>query len=184
MPTRDEDGNLIGLDAFPIYLRGDDAREYVFPGSIPETELDLTATSEDPEEHDFLPPMENTGSWTLSGDGFKKLMEAIDKVVKSLNSLTVSMIPIGRKSRQYRKVVRWDERNRRRRLRGLPEKPCPYPRIWKTCIIQQKEEYYDRDSYQHPAEVLCENHGPVEALGDAENQTKRARTVPGVHLSD
>lgn len=158
MPTRDEDGNIIGLDGFPIALRGDDAREYILPGSIPETEFDLTATSKDPEEHDCLPPMENTGSWTLSGDGFKKLMEAIDKMVKSINNLTVSMIPIGRKSRHHRKVVRWDERNRRRRLKGLPEKECPYPRIWKACIIERKEEDYDRDPDQHPAEVVREDH--------------------------
>ena len=134
MPPMDEDGNIIGMDAFPIALRGDDAREYILPGSIPEAHLDTTATSEDPEEHDCMPPLEHTGSWTLSGEGFKKLSEMIDEIIQSLDGLTISMSVINRESRLHRKVVRWDERNRRRRLKGLPEKECPYPRIWKTCI--------------------------------------------------
>lgn len=143
MPTRDEDGNLIGLDAFPIALRGDDAREFILPGSIPESKFDLTAASEDPEEHDCLPPMENTGSWTLSGEGFKKLIEVIGGIIHSLDGLIFTMVHIGRDLRHYRKVVRWDERNRRRRLKGLPEKPCPYPRIWKTTI-EWKEDQDDQ----------------------------------------
>ena len=158
MPPMDEDGNIIGIDAFPIALRGDDAREFILPGSIPESKFDLTATSEDPEEHDCLPPMENTGSWTLSGEGFKKLMEVIDEIIHSLDGLTFTMVHIGRKSRHHRKVVRWDERNRRRRLKGLPEKACPYPRIWKACIIERKEEEYDGDPDQHSAEVVREDH--------------------------
>lgn len=139
MPTRDEDGNIIGLDGFPIALRGDDAREFILTGSIPESKFDLAAASEDPEEHDFLPQMENTGSWTLSGEGFRKLIEVIDRAIHSLDGLIFTMVHIGMKSRHNRKVVRWDERNRRRRLKGLPEKACPYPRIWKACIIERKE---------------------------------------------
>ena len=130
MPTWDEDGKIIGLDAFPIALRGDDAHEFI----LQESKFDLTAASEDPEEHDCLPPMENTGSWTLSGEGFKKLVEVIDGIIHSLDGLTFIMVHIGRESRHHRKVVRWDERNRRRRLKGLSEKPCPYPRTWKTTV--------------------------------------------------
>jgi len=136
MPPFDESGGIIDLNV-PCFLRGDDAKEYIFPGSIPT--LGETKAS-DPEEHDCLPPMENTGSWTLSGEGFKKLMEVIDEIIHFLGDLTITMAPIGRKSRHHRKVVRWDERNRRRRLKGLPEKECPYPRIWKACIIERKEE--------------------------------------------
>lgn len=139
MPPKDENGKFINMDAFPIVLRGDDDREFILPGSIPECKLDLTAASEDPEERDCLPPMENTGSWTLSGEGSKKLMEVLDEIIHTLDDLTFTMVHISRKSRHYRKVVRWDERNRRRRLKGLPEKACPYPRIWKTCIFEQKE---------------------------------------------
>ena len=54
MPTRDEDGNIIGLDDFLIALRGDDAREFILPGSIPE----VSELSADPEEDDCLPPLE------------------------------------------------------------------------------------------------------------------------------
>lgn len=158
MPTRDEDGNIIGLDGFSIALWGDDAREFVLPGSIPELKFDLTATSEDPEEHDCLQPMENTGSWTLSGECFKKLMEVRDVFIHSLDDLTFTMVHIAMKSRHHRKVVRWDERNRRRRLKGLPEKACPYPRFWKACIIERKEDGYDGDPDQHSAEVVREDH--------------------------
>ena len=64
----------------------------------------------------------------------------IKEIIHSLDGLTFTMVHIGRKSRHHRKVVRWDERNRRRRLKGLPEKECPYPRIWKACIIERKEK--------------------------------------------
>ena len=140
MPTRDEDGNIIGLDGFPIALRGDDAREFVLPGSIPESKFDLTAASEDPEEHDCLPPLEHLGPWEMSIKGCEKLAEAMRRLVDAVGEIYAAVIPVDRRSRHYRKVVRWDERNRRRRLKGMPEKPCPYPRTWKTCIIMHKEE--------------------------------------------
>ena len=140
MPTFDEEGNIIGMDDYTIALRGDDAREYILPGSIPEAHLDTTATSDDQEEHDCLHPLEHTGSWCLSEKAVNSIIEAMRSITETINGLTISCWPVTKMTRDYRRIVRWDERNRRRRLKGLPEKECPYPRIWKICIIQQKEE--------------------------------------------
>lgn len=142
MPTKDEDGNFIGLDDFPIFLRGDDAREYVFPGSIPE----VSELSTDPEEHDCLPPLEHLGHWEMSIKGCEKLAEAMRRLVDAVGEIYAAVIPVDRRSRHYRKVVRWDERNRRRRLKGLPEKPCPYPRIWKTVVLSHEAGGNDDDA--------------------------------------
>lgn len=58
------------------FHRGDDAKEYIFPGSIPEAKL----IADEAEEHDCLPPLEalNTEPWVLSGRLTEKLMEALD----------------------------------------------------------------------------------------------------------
>lgn len=146
MPTRDEDGNIIGLDGFPIALRGDDAREFILPGSIPESKFDLTAASDDPEEHDCLPPLEHTGSWVLSEKAVQSIIKALQRIIPVANSLNEDFVQLrkfGLSSRNHRKAKRWDEKNRRRRLKGLPEKECPYPRIWKACIIKRLPEADD-----------------------------------------
>ena len=77
MPTHDENGNMIGMDDFPIALRGDDAVEWIVPGS-PMPKVVLT---NDPEEHDCLPPLEapNDVPWTLSDEAAEKLMALIDQ---------------------------------------------------------------------------------------------------------
>ena len=126
MPTKDEDGNIIGLDGFPIFLRDDDAREYVLPGSIPE----VSELSADPEEYDCLPPLEHTGSWVLSANAVQSITEALQKLFPALfHGAAEAFEDLSRlclSPRGYRKAVRWEEKNRRRRLKGLPEKPCPY----------------------------------------------------------
>lgn len=146
MPPMDEDGNIVGIDAFPIALRGDDAREFILPGSIPESKFDLTAASEDPEEHDCLPPLEHTGSWVLSAEDAQKLSEVLGRIVEAVGAIYTAFVQIKRTSRRYRKVVRWDERNRRRRMKGLPEKPCPYPQIWKTVVLSHGAGGNDDDA--------------------------------------
>lgn len=38
-------------------------------------------------------------------------------------------------TREWRKAIRWNERNRRRRLKGLPEKPNPHPRVFSYTYV-------------------------------------------------
>lgn len=133
MPTKDEDGNFIGLDDFPIFLRGDDAREYVLLGSIPE----VSELSADPEEYDCLPPPGHTGSLELLANSVQRLTEALQKLIPApalFHGAVEAFKELGRLAlspRGYRKAVRWEEKNRRRRLKGLPEKPCPY----QDCLL-------------------------------------------------
>lgn len=132
MPTRDEDGNIIGLDAFPIGLRGDDAVEWILPETV---------VISDPEgEHDCLPPLEAPPdmAWTLSDETAKRLMEFIDQeeklaktsIYEYLKKLCDDMGGTVEERdpprRMLRKRIRWNERNRRRRLKGLPVKQNPY----------------------------------------------------------
>jgi len=138
MPTKDEDGNFIGLDDFSIFLYGDDACEYVLPGSIPE----VSELSADPEEHDCLPPLETPPdmAWRLSEETAKRMMEFIDheeKLAKTsiyeylqklCDDMGATVEERDPHRRMLRKRIRWNERNRRRRLKGLPEKQNPYPR--------------------------------------------------------
>ena len=137
MPTRDEDGNIIGLDGFLIALRGDDAREFILPGSIPEAKI---APESDPVKHDCPPPLEAPPEmeWILSDEISKSLIEFFDREEKLARTLlweylqsicggmgaTVEELDPPR--RMLRKRIRWDERNRRRKLKGLQEKGNPY----------------------------------------------------------
>lgn len=118
MPTRDEDGNLIGLDAFPIGLRGDDGVEWIVPG----TPMPETVVTSNPEEHDCLPPLEAPPemTWTLSNRSAKKLC----KMVKRLEN--------GEK-RRIRSARRYKEKLRRAKLKG-----CLYEYVMRT-ITQQFE---------------------------------------------
>ena len=146
MPTKDENSLFpdFNLGETRAIFRGDDAREFVLPGSIPS--ISDLSDGEAPEEHDCLPPLEHTGSWELSAKAVQKLAEVLNQIVHAVGQIYAAFVPIDRASRRYRKVVRWDERNRRRRLKGMPEKPCPYQRIWKTCIVTHEEaEKYHAD---------------------------------------
>lgn len=75
------------------------------------------------QEYDCLPPLEHTGSWVLSANAVQSILQKLfpeeDEAFEELGQLALS-------PRGYRKVVRWEEKNRRRRLKGLPEKHCPY----------------------------------------------------------
>lgn len=147
MPPFDENGGIINLDA-PFFIRGDDAKEYILPGSIPT--LGETCVA-DPEEHDCLPPLDDTATWQLSDNFAKKLLETMDKleamnadsiktvVVQTAHDMTEKLFEAGvlaspihvehnNKTREWRRAIRWNERNRRRRLKGKPEKRNPYPR--------------------------------------------------------
>ena len=133
------------------FHRGDDAKEYILPGSIPEAKFTL----DDAEEHDCLPPLEalTTQGWTLSDRLVEKLMEAIEAcekeneklpktvLIKTVNDFSQELeaegiiqppaiIEHNRNTREWRKAIRWNERNRKRRLKGLPEKPNPHPRAF------------------------------------------------------
>lgn len=145
MPTKDEDGNFFGPDWLPVAMRGDDGKEISIPCSITVLQ-DATAIVEDQEEHDCLPPLEHTGSWELSAKAVQKLADVLNQIVHAVGQIYAAFIPIDRASRRYRKVVRWDERNRRRQLKGLPEKPCPYPRIWKTVVLSHEAGGNDDDA--------------------------------------
>jgi hypothetical protein len=138
MPPFDENGNMIGMDDFPIFLRGDDAVEHVLPSSIPEISAD---DINDPElEHDYLPPLETPldATWTLSEEASKRLLELIDRdealtkmsiheyLQKLSDELGATMEERDPPARKLRKRIRWDERNRRRKLKGLPEKNNPH----------------------------------------------------------
>lgn len=137
MPPMDEDGNIIGMDDLTYALRGDDGKEYILPGSIPEATL---ADGEDPEEHDCLPPLEAPPdmAWTLSDETAKRLMEFfyqeeklektsiyeyLQKLCDEFGGTVEERDP---PRRMLRKRIRWNERNRRRLLKGLPVKQNPY----------------------------------------------------------
>lgn len=66
-------------------------------------------------------------NFVLSANAIQNITEALQKLFptpfnKAFEELELSALS----PRGYRKVVRWEEKNRRRRLKGLPEKPCPY----------------------------------------------------------
>ena len=153
MPPFDENGNMIDLNDFPIALRGDDAVEYIYPGSIPEAHF----TDDSDEEHDCLPPFDTTKAWALTAKFAKKLTEAIEKLSESAKDTTVivqsltdvahemlegkisttpAVIDNTRRTREWRRAIRWNEKNRRRMLKGLPWKRNPYPRVFAfTCMV-------------------------------------------------
>lgn len=137
MPPMDEDGSIIGMDDLPYVLRGDDGKEYILPGSIPEATL---ADGEDPEEHDFLPPLEHPAdvAWFLSEEASKKLLELFEaeerlshcslrqNLQEIADSMGATLEERDPPPRLLRKRIRWDERNRRRELKGLQKKDNPY----------------------------------------------------------
>ena len=101
------------------------------------------------QEHDCLPPLEHTGSLELSANAIQRITEALQilfpapslGVVEAFEELRrLALSPRG-----YRKAVRWDEKNRRRRLKGLPEKPCPYQdRLLQIASSNWREEENDQ----------------------------------------
>ena len=88
MPQFDEDGNIIGIDEFPIALRGDDSVEWIIPWSPPPDVLSLT------------------------GKGCEKLL----RVVKDIRSERVMLLK--KCSRLIRRDHRMRENIRRERLKG------------------------------------------------------------------
>ena len=81
------------------------------------------------QEYDCLSTLEHTGSLVLSEKAVQSIIEALQRIIpvaNSLNEAFAQLRKISLSSRNHRKAKRWDEKNRRRRLKGLPEKPCPY----------------------------------------------------------
>jgi len=150
MPPFDENGNMIGMDDFPIFLRGDDAKEYILPGSISETVL-----TENPDNPDDLPPEAENMLKSITAEfeamigeeTAKTFKEQMDSIVRSFEErFRDCMVQATPPRRFLRKLKRWDERNRRRRLKGLPEKPNPYyGSCWFTFTIPVREVVYDCD---------------------------------------
>lgn len=95
------------------------------------------------QEHDYLPPLEHTGSWELSAKAIKSLTKILQKMFPTVSKAGKAFEELGQlalSQRCYRKAVRWDEKNRRRRLKGLPEKSCPYPNRMKKENGQSKDD--------------------------------------------
>ena len=78
------------------------------------------------QEHDCLPPLEHTSSGVLLADAIQRLTESLQKMFPAPDEAFEELGRLALSPRGYRKTVRWDEKNRRRQLKGLPEKPCPY----------------------------------------------------------
>ena len=73
--------------------------------------------------------LQHTGIWMLSASAVQSITEALQKMFPAVSRADEAFEELGRlclSPRGYRKAVRWEEKNRRRRLKGLPEKPCPY----------------------------------------------------------
>ena len=91
------------------------------------------------QEHDCLPPLEHMGSWVLSANAVQSITEAFRKLFPApFHGAVEAFEELGRLAlspRCYRKAVRWDEKNRRRRLKGLPEKPYPFPVTYKCDLF-------------------------------------------------
>lgn len=113
------------------------------------------------QEHDCLPPMEHTGSWELSANAIQRLAEALQKAFPEpalFHGAVDAFEELGRLAlspRGYRKAVRWDEKNRRRRLKGLPEKPYPYPRILKIYKETKDEGSEEKETAQRSMVNHC-----------------------------
>jgi len=105
-------GGTIKADEFPVALRGDDAVEF-----LPPVDMDHATKL-----------MEILGELIDQqiGRDFQKLSEAMGEFAKAYNG-SVKALPL--KKALQRKKIRWDEDNRRRRLKGIPEKPNPYAGI-------------------------------------------------------
>lgn len=85
-----------------------------------------------------LPPLEHTSSGELLADAIQRLTEAIQKMFSPVSKANEAFEELGRLAlspRCYRKAVRWDEKNRRRRLKGLPEKPYPFPMTYQCDLF-------------------------------------------------
>lgn len=81
------------------------------------------------QEHDCFPPMEHTGNWILSDAAVRSIAEALERIIPTVstaNEVFEKLRQLGLSPRKERRAIRWDEKNRRRRLKRLPEKPCPY----------------------------------------------------------
>ena len=131
MPPMDEDGNIIGMDDFQV-VDADGNPAHLSAATILMCAPDV--------EHDCLPPLEAPPdmAWTLSDETAKRLMEFFDQeeklektsIYEYLQKLcdefggTVEERDPPR--RMLRKRIRWNERNRRRRLKGLQIKQNPY----------------------------------------------------------
>ena len=82
------------------------------------------------QEHDCLPPLEHTGNWILSDAAVRSIAEAMERIIptaSTANEAFEKLRKLGLSPRKERRAIRWDEKNRRRRLKGLPEKPYPFP---------------------------------------------------------
>ena len=83
-------------------------------------------------ELDYISQQEHTSSGMLLADPIQRLTEALQKMIPApalFHGAAEEFDDLSRlclSPRGYRKAVRWEEKNRRRRLKGLPEKPCPY----------------------------------------------------------
>lgn len=96
------------------------------------------------QEHDCLPPLEHIGSWELSANAIKRLTEVFQKIFPTVSKADKTFEELRRLSallpRGYHKAIRWEEKNRRRRLKGLPEKPCPYQDRMKKENDQSRDD--------------------------------------------
>ena len=125
------------MDDFPIALRGDDSVEWILPGSQIQ---EAVVTNIPEEEHDYLPPLEAPPdmSWFLSDETARRLLDLFDEeerlakasiheyLQELCDGLGATVEERDPPRRLLRKRIRWDERNRRRKLKGLPKKNNPY----------------------------------------------------------
>lgn len=87
------------------------------------------------QEYDYLPSLEDTSSWALSANAIQSITKALQEMFPEDDEAFEELGRLALSPRGYRKVVRWEEKNRRRRLKGCPEKPCPY----QDCLLQIAE---------------------------------------------
>ena len=110
MPPFDENGNMMPLwENPPMYIKDRDGTIQEIPRKIPTVQLTVN-----PEEHDFLPPLDfpPDQTWTLTGKASKGLIRMMKKAEKDA---------IRRENKLHRikrKAHRLAERIRRERLKG------------------------------------------------------------------
>jgi len=117
MPPFDENGNMMPLwENPPMYIKDQDGTIHEIPREIPTVKL-----TENPEEHDYLPPLEfpPDQTWVLNGKASRSLIQAMRKAKKETDMFRKKVY------RLCRRGHRLEEKVRRERLKG-----APMERLW------------------------------------------------------
>ena len=155
MPTFDEFGEII--EPGQLYIEREDGAEYIVP-TIGTAEFVPELSEEDKAKYESYSSDFETHLTAEAEILVKQLMATIQKMIDlekenatviikaKCDELLQDMVMKGQIQqpvitenvtgyREHRRAIRWEEKNRRRRLKGLKIKPNPYPRACSFTFV-------------------------------------------------